>query len=743
MSDNRLIASVVLDLALEKPLDYLIPDDLKEKILPGSRVSAPVRKSSVGGTVIEIKTGSGNTNLKPIHEMTGEPALTKDLLQLAHWMAGYYSTHLQSILRMMLPASVRRDDGHQTQWFVSRLKTREELIIIIPELRAKAPIQAALLEMLLKVKKGMLLTELLEKTKASRSSVDALAKKKWISLEKIRIDRSPLEGEEYFLTSPKELNSQQRSAFEQLCQSLDQRTFHTHLIYGITGSGKTEVYLQAIEKTLAQGRSAIMMVPEIALTAQTIERFRCRFDNKISILHHRLSDGEKFDAWQNIRRGESRIVIGARSSIFCPLPDLGLIIVDEEHENSYKQSEQAPCYNARDVAVMRGKLCSATVVLGSATPSLESYHNAIKGKYTLSTLSIRADQARLPKITLVDMRKEYEKAKNFTSFSDTLLDATAKRLERGEQVIYFLNRRGYHTMLLCKQCGLSVKCSQCDTSMTFHLGDNCLSCHLCGDKHSPSLRHCPSCKQESTMKFRGVGTEHIERSLHAIFPEIRTLRIDADTTKHKGSHQRLLREFGTGKADVLIGTQMIAKGLHFPEVTLVGVLNCDSSLNIPDFRAAENSFQILSQVGGRAGRGAVEGEVIIQTSIPENSVIQHAANNNFEAFFKEELETRKIFNYPPFSQLAKITFSGAVAENVAQHAEAFQKAMRSQLPSAFDFFPVIPSGHAKVKNKFRFQFIVRGPSVNPISAAYQRSKTALANKAIAQNIDVNPYSTFF
>jgi primosomal protein N' (replication factor Y) len=425
------------------------------------------------------------------------------------------------------------------------------------------------------------------------------------------------------------------------------------------------------------------------------------------------------------------------------VPNLGLIIVDEEHEQSYKQSEDSPCYQARDVAVMRGRLSNSCVILGSATPSLESYYNALSGKYTLSQLQKRADAASLPKVRIVDMRIEYQKAQGYTNFSNPLLDGIKKRQEQGEQTILFLNRRGYHTTLLCPTCQTSVRCNHCDVSLTFHYNDNVLSCHLCGYSLSPPPKNCPSCKSPDPMKFRGVGTEQIERSLHAIFPDIRTLRIDADTTKHKGSQQKLLREFGTGKADVLIGTQMIAKGLHFPEVTLVGVLNCDSSLNIPDFRASETSFQLMTQVAGRAGRGAVAGEVIIQTCMPDNTTILLASQQNFEAFYEGETAVRKLFNYPPFQQMAKINFSGVDQKQTEIYAQTVYQRVRQSLPKEFETHPVLPAGYVKVKDLYRYQFLIRGPSIYPISHVLDPIRMEKKPDKIKMFIDINPSSTFF
>jgi primosomal protein N' (replication factor Y) len=625
-----------------------------------------------------------------------------------------------------------------------RKQTREQLKEVCETIRNKHSAQAAVLDEMLLVKKGILLSELLEKTGGSRSPVDTLAAKGYLLVEPVRIDRSPLIGEEYLLTKPKILSAEQQEAFTKIAHSLEAGIFQTHLLYGITGSGKTEVYLQAIEKALQMQKSAIMLVPEISLTAQTIERFKSRFPDNIAILHHRLSHGERFDEWHKIRRGEARIVIGARSAVFSPVPNLGLVIVDEEHEQSYKQQEESPCYHARDIAVMRGKIAQATVLLGSATPSIESYYNAIKGKYVLSLLKKRAESSLLPSVTIVDMKREFEKAKGFTNFSELLLNEIEKRLTTGEQTILFLNRRGYHTTLTCPSCQTAIKCPHCSLALTFYYSRNSLSCHLCDFTISPPPSTCPNCKKDTPMKFQGVGTELIERSLHAIFPDIRTIRIDADTTKHKGSHQKLLRDFGTGKADVLIGTQMIAKGLHFSEVTLVGVLNGDASLNIPDFRSSEIAFQLMTQVAGRAGRGITQGKVIIQTHIPDNSTIQLASQQNYTAFFEEEISSRELFNFPPFSSMVKLNFSGSNEKETLEFSQIFRSKLQTNLPEIFVLSPVIPSGHAKVKDRFRFQFLVRGPS---IYAANQAIKTTLQRTSIPHGmkllVDVNPLTTFF
>lgn len=738
-------ASVVLDVSIGKTLDYGMGADEAAIVKRGMRVEVPIRGHMRPGYVFEVKEAPDFTPVKPLGRVVPEAGvIAEDLFELALWMAKYYCCPLRDALKAVLPASVRGGTQHKQQLYVMRAKTKDELREVCVQLRGKHNAQAAVLEAMLPVKKGILLTELLEITGGSRSPVDALAKKGMLTVDIVRVDRSPLMNEEYFQTKEKKLNPDQEEALGKITATLDSNVFGTHLLYGVTGSGKTEVYLQAISHALKQGRGAIMLVPEISLTAQTIERFRSRFEGHIAILHHRLSSGERYDEWHKIQRGEAKIVIGARSAIFSPVARLGLIIVDEEHEHSYKQSDDMPCYNARDVAVMRGKMGSCAVILGSATPSLESYYNAKSGKYILSKLTARADAASMPQVTIVNMAHEYDKAKGFTSFSDQLLEGIKKRQQVGEQTILFLNRRGYHTTLFCGQCSEAVRCNHCDAALTFHKHEDKLSCHLCGFTLSPPPRQCPKCKGNAPMKYRGVGTEQIQKALHAILPDIRTIRIDADTTRHKGSHQRLLRDFGTGKADVLIGTQMIAKGLHFPEVTLVGVLNSDASLNIPDFRASETVFQLITQVAGRAGRGAVAGEVLIQTCMPDNLTIQLAARQDFEAFYEEEVAIRKLFAYPPFTSMAKITFSGKVSPKVLKTAQEFRQGLIPLLPPEFELNPVLPSGHAKVKDNFRFQFLIRGPGIYPLNRAItQVLEKGELPSAVKAHIDINPTSTYF
>lgn len=732
--ENPRFAAVYVDVALDQLLDYAVPPPFAKELKPGVRVKVPLQGRSCSGTIIELKKETSFKNLQTIQ--TIDAAIPPDLLELGLWLSQYYCAPFFKIVKLLLPPPIRKGMEEKKQLLVKSLLSRPELAEVCAKKRGS---QATVLETVLKHPQGILLTELLEKAEASRSPVETLVKSGILSLAPITIDRSFALEHDFFPTKSKTLNSEQAAALEKIVKSLEEGRFETHLLYGVTGSGKTEVYLQAIEKTLAQGKSALFLVPEIALTSQTVERLRSRFQEKVAILHHRLSDGERRDTWQKIREGTLSLVVGPRSALFSPLKNLGLIVVDEEHDGAYKQTDEAPCYHARDAAVMRGKICNATLILGSATPSLESYANALKGKYTLSALTIRADHAHLPTVQIIDMRKEFEKAKGFTLFSDALLTALKKRLEVGEQTLLFLNRRGFHTSAVCQLCSHTMKCPHCSLSLTFHKGQNILACHLCGYELAPP-RQCPGCQADDSFKFKGIGTELVEKSLYALFPEIRTLRLDADTTRHKGSHDKMFKQFRAGKADVLIGTQMIAKGLHFPSVTLVGVLNTDGALQIPDFRAAEQTFQLITQVAGRAGRSTLKGEVILQTQLPSHSIIQHAASLDYPAFFQEEIEVRKLFNFPPACHLVKLTFSSQKEEAALAYAEKIRSTLIQALPANYELHPVSACGYAKIKDYFRFQCLVKGASTRPITQILRGLKR---HPQVHLLIDVDPLSTFF
>lgn len=735
-------ASVILEVSVGKTLDYIIPEPLRGHVVRGSLVEVPLRGKLNRGYVECVKPESAFAKVLPIQRLIGStPPLTEDLFAIALWMAKYYICPLGRVIKTMLPAGVRENVELKEQYYVMRAVTRDEMRNRIPEIRQRAPQQAEILEVMLQVKKGILHSELLEKANAPASSVKSLVEKGMLLIDIVRSDRSPLIGQEYFQAKPKELRDEQKAALDAVKEALSAKKFETHLLFGVTGSGKTEVYMQAIDMTLKQGRQVIVLVPEIALTEQTIERFKSRFSCPIAVLHHRLSQGERAHSWERMRRGEMPIVIGARSAIFSPMPALGLIIVDEEHEHSYK-SDESPHYSARDVAIMRGLQNNAVVLLGSATPQLESYHNALQGKYKLHKLTNRGT-ASLPAVITVDMKREFEKNKGPTTFSDLLLSKIEERKKKGEQTILFLNRRGYHTLLSCQSCGNPIICPHCDAKVTFHRLKQTVACHLCGLETKPP-EMCPECHATQMIKYQGVGTEKVEVMLKAIFPELRTLRVDADTTRHKGSLEMLLQDFRSGKAELMIGTQMIAKGLHFPEVTLVGVLNADASLNIPDFRAQEQVFQLITQVAGRAGRGFAPGEVIVQTLLPEHSVIQHATKQDYEAFYKEECETRKLFDFPPYSRLAKFRFTGPDEQEVQKNALLYLEALKKELPETFVCHPVLPCGHVKIKDQYRYQFLVRGAVAGPVQRAVEKVERELKlPSTIVKSIDIDPSSIFF
>ncbi len=731
-------ASIVLDDNIDTPLDYLIPEGLE--VRPGVRVEVPLKNFFRKGFVLEIKSFSAVANVKPIKAVLSEELISKELFSLALWMAKYYCSSLSKVFRCMVPPSIKKEIKPKSQIFLSLNKSKKETLHFCQQLLAKNPLQSQILELLLKAKKGLFLTDLLKITNSSKSPVDSLVNKRIIKSTHVLANDDFLLSHEYFKRGPKLLNSEQQTALNKIKQTIVSSKFEVHLLHGVTGSGKTEVYLQAIQKALDLNKSSIMLVPEIALTSQTIERFKSRFDEKIAILHHRRSHGERYDAWQQILKGEVKIVIGARSAVFCPLKNLGLIIVDEEHDPSYKQSEEAPSYHGRNIAIMRGKFSSAAVVLGSATPSLESYYNAAKNKYILSTLSSRATSSPLPNVTIVDMKLENNKS---SYFSEKLLSSIKSRYEKGEQTILFLNKRGYSSFLTCKSCGHVMKCLHCDISLTFHKKENILSCHSCDYKTSPQ-KSCPLCQNSESIHYKGFGTEHVEASLRAIFPEIRTLRVDRDTTGQKNSHERLFKEFKAGKADVLIGTQMIVKGLHFPSVSLVGVLNSDGALNIPDFRASESIFQLITQVAGRAGREEIEGEVIIQTYMPSSPTILKASKQDYLGFYLSEIENRKLFDYPPFCNLIKLVFSGKDEKQTLQSAELFRQNLIKNLTSDDKIHPLVPSGHAKIKDNYIFQFLIRSKKILDLSQKIAQIKN---NFKMPSNvdlfIDVDPISTYF
>ncbi len=737
--NTLLFTNVILDQGIDKPLAYSIPENLINIVKPGMRVEVPLMNQKRKATVLSISKRAAYPNCKPISKILSDKViLSPDLLYLADFIHNYYACSYRKVFKMMIPSVYRQETKEKKQLFLKLLPSKIEAKEMCISLREKHPKQAHVLDFMLQSPKGILLTELLEKTKTSLSPVESLIKKNILQKQTIQIDRSSLDHFEFFQTKDKTLNPEQKMALDSITNTLEKNTFAPHLIYGVTGSGKTEVYLQAIKKARSMNKSVLMLVPEISLTTQTIERFRSRFEEKMVILHHRLSDGEKIDAYHQILDGKISIVIGARSAIFTPLQNLGLIIVDEEHEGSFKQTDEMPTYNGRDLSVLRAKHLNATVILGSATPSMESFYLAKKGSYALHTLSKRASTATLPKVHVIDMKTEYEKNSGFTLFSSMLISKMHERIKKGEQVLLFLNRRGYHSTVTCKACAEVIKCPHCDVSLTFHRNDNHLSCHICQYALCPPPRNCKSCKAENELQFRGAGTEQIQRAIHALIPDVRTTRMDADTTRHKGSHEKLFKQFRSGKADVLIGTQMVAKGLHFPNVTLVGVLNADQSLHIPDYRSSEQVFQLLTQVSGRAGRGDIKGEVIIQTSMPDHPTIKLAASADYDAFYESEIASREMFSFPPYTHLIKLLFKGPIEKDIVEFAKLTYEGLLAKLPRDYTLYPPIAASLSKVKDNYRYKLLIKGNKVMPLTALLQSIETP---KNIRLLIDVDPLYT--
>jgi primosomal protein N' (replication factor Y) (superfamily II helicase) len=737
-------ASIILDNNIEKLLEYAIPEELFHLAKKGSRVEVPLKNFKSKGYIFEIKSKTNLTKIKSILNVISKEVVSDDLFSLIVWMAKYYCVSIERIMRSIIPTAIRKDIKQKTNILLTCGKSKADLVKLCQNLRKKSPTQAHIIELFLKNKGGIYLKDLLSTTKVSKSPIDSLIKKKVLLSKKINFDETDnLIDEHYFLTKPKKLSDEQEIAFNKIKYSIENNLFQTHLIYGITGSGKTEIYMQAIQQAIDLNKTVIMLVPEVALTGQTIERLKARFKDKIAILHHKRSHGQRSLAWSDIIGKKAPIVVGARSAVFSPSKNLGLLIVDEEHDSSYKQTQEAPTYHAKNIAIMRAKLCNATVILGSATPSLESYKNALDKKFILSTLKKRPNDAKLAQVQIVDMKHQIKTMGFFSYFSDVLLDKIKKRFEKGEQTLLFLNKRGFHSYMLCTNCSSQIKCPHCDIALTFHKKENILSCHLCNHQITPT-KTCPSCKSDSCLKFKGTGTELIQASLNKIFPQIRTLRIDRDTTSQKHSHDKLLKEFRSGKADVLIGTQMIVKGLHFPSVTLVGVLNSDGALNIPDFRSGETVFQLITQVAGRAGRSYLPGEVVIQTFMPDNSIIKFASKQDYDGFYEQEIQARDYFNYPPFSQIVKFVFSGKCENDVINICSNFRATIIKKLTNDFNIHPTIPCGHAKIKDHFRYQFLIRGKKINLLTNIINQTKKEFTiPSSINFLVDIDPLSTFF
>lgn len=760
-------AQVIVDvptMQTDQPYTYLVPDEWQAVIECGMRVEVPFGEGNrhIQGFVTALPTELAESTLSLkslIRVIDLAPVVNQELLQLADYMKDVTFSFKINCLQTMLPAAMKAayqkkfvllDEDHpvketyfsqsnEIDWdvieaagaltifkrlreqsivelrylvkekvnkkmirYVKSLVTTENYFVFKEQLRPNALRQHQLLEQL-KTTPRETVTFYREKELLS-THLKTAEKNGWLSFEEVESYRDPFENHDFPKTLPWQLNTEQQQAVSRILAAEAQGEATTFLLEGITGSGKTEVYLQSIAEILNKGKTAMMLVPEIALTPQMVQRFKSRFGKAVAVLHSGLSQGEKYDEWRKIERGEAQVVVGARSAVFAPLQKIGLIIIDEEHEATYKQ-EDTPRYHARDLAIWRSQYHHCPVILGSATPSLESRARAQKKRYELLYLTQRAhENAQLPSVTIVDLKEEYAQ-KNTSTFSRLLQEKISNRLQQKEQIVLLLNRRGYSSFMMCRDCGYVLPCPNCDISLTLHMDVKKMRCHYCG--HQENIpKKCPDCQGEK-IRYYGTGTQKVEEELQERFPSARILRMDVDTTRKKGAHEKILKAFEEQEADILLGTQMIAKGLDYPNITLVGVLNADTALNLPDFRSSERTFQLLTQVSGRAGRGAKPGEVIVQTFNPEHHSIVLAQAQDYEAFYQQEMILRHQSGYPPFYFTVKITISHPAEQVVAKKSYQIAEQLKNGLSPESRILGPTPSGIARIKNRYYYQIILK------------------------------------
>lgn len=798
-----MIAKVIVDVAsksVDFKFDYLIPERLVSVIQPGIRVVVPFGPRTIQGYVMEVTTQPDSkldiSKLKNIIEVKDiKPELTPELIALSEWMSTTHVIKRISMLEVMLPSAIKakykkafmlKDDTELTSELIERFDKNgfyyykdaqknndiaslmsllqagiiEEKTILSQNVTKKTKRAVRIIdgfnpdEVLAKLEKYIKQYDLyaflseeqhktiflsdIEDIGFSKSSLDGLVKKGYVEKYDAIVERDPFKDRVFEQESKRQLTIDQQRAYSAINEKIVNQEQATFLLHGVTGSGKTEVYLQTIEDVLNQGKQAMMLVPEIALTPQMVLRFKRRFGDDVAVLHSGLSNGERYDEWQKIRDGRAQVSVGARSSVFAPFKNLGLIIIDEEHESTYKQ-EDYPRYHAREIAQWRSEYHHCPVILGSATPCLESYARAEKGVYHLLSLPNRVNQQALPNIDIVDMRTELTEG-NRSMFSKDLREAIQLRLDRQEQVVLFLNRRGYASFMLCRDCGYVPQCPNCDISLTYHKTTDLLKCHYCGYQETPPNK-CPNCESEHIRQV-GTGTQKVEELLQQEFEGARIIRMDVDTTSKKGAHEKLLTEFERGNGDILLGTQMIAKGLDYPNITLVGVLNADTMLNLPDFRASERTYQLLTQVAGRAGRHEKVGQVIIQTYNPDHYSILDVQKNDYLTFYRQEMEYRKLGKYPPYYYLINFTISHKEMKKVMAASQHVHKILLQHLSDKALVLGPSPAALARINNEFRFQILVKYKSEPGLLQAIQYLDDYYHEKFIqeklALKIDINP-----
>lgn len=728
------IASIALNLPLHDSLDYLIPKELTHRIQIGTRVEVPLGRRRLVGICIGLKGESEIKKLREILRVLDEdPVLTPSLLALARFVATYYCCSLGEALGACLPAPVRnakRGTPSKGEAILTLTRPRKEIEAYLNDLSPRLARQAETLRFLLQSEGPVPQREVIKRTfLTNRSPIETLIKNGLVSREHLAPETGlAFPGTGTSTSSPGEenpksdgvppikgpiLSAEQSLALEHVVQRVRAGTYRTILVLGVTGSGKTELYLRSIREVLDRGKKAIVLLPEIALTPQTVSRFAERFEH-IAVLHSNLSDRERLLQWRAIRKGKADVVIGARSAVFAPVDPLGMIIVDEEHEPSYKQ-QSSPRYQARDLAIVRAEQSEAIVLLGSATPSLESFENARRGKYDLVMLRERIGGRPLPPVEIVDIGKEHAEQKRFALLSRRLHSLMTKTLDRGEQVLLFLNRRGFSTIVRCKRCGRVESCEMCEITLTYHQSMNRLRCHYCGLETLPPPA-CPDCEMPG-MSYLGLGTEKIEDEIGRLFPNVPTARMDSDSMQGIGVYERTLDAFRKEEIQILIGTQMIAKGHDFPKVTLVGILMADSGLHLPDFRAAERTFQLVAQAAGRSGRGSQPGRVILQAYSVDHYSLLCGSSQDYGKFAETEIEHREVAGYPPFGKLGRIVVRSKSKEAAEAKAQAIRQLLSNRTGGEHGLSLLGPAPLFRLRGEFRFHLLVKAKEARPVLGA--------------------------
>ncbi|HBA87384.1 MAG TPA: primosomal protein N' [Geobacter sp.] len=740
------IVEVAIPLPLEGSFHYVMPAHLSPLSLPGKRVLVPFGRRKVTGYLLGDAEPAAGELREILDILDEEPLFTPAELEFYRWIAGYYLHPLGEVIKMALPAGINVVSRYRCETAEDGTPVLREFLAGGKRVRTErifAPVDGAegrprgkgleILEYLREIGECSA-AELRKRFGNCAPQLQRLVALDCARFTEREVYRDPFRAQSYEHDAPLALNQSQAAAFERLKEALSCGVFSPFLLHGVTGSGKTEVYLQTISEALRAGRSALVLVPEIALTPQLVGRFKRRFDCGIAVLHSGLSDGERYDEWRRIRRGEASIVIGARSALFAPLERVGVIVVDEEHEGSYKQSEGVR-YNARDLALVRGKFAQAVVILGSATPLVTSYHAAMNGRLQYLHLPERVRELPMPETVMLDARGQKGE-----TFLKPLVDAMWENLDAGGQTLLFLNRRGFATYLVCESCGHVLRCPNCAVTLTYHRIKGRHVCHYC-DYSIVAPAVCPHCK-EGAITLLGRGTERVEEQVQQLLPEARVSRMDRDTTKGKGGHARVLKELEDGSVDILIGTQMIAKGHDFPGVTLVGVLSADASLNLPDFRSAERTFQLVTQVMGRAGRGDKPGRVLVQTLAPEHYALTYAVAHDYEGFYREEIAFREDVGYPPFAHLASLTFSSVAAgqgEASSEEAALLLGKIKRECRLRVEILGPVTAPLGKVRGRFRWQILLKGRERAELHRLLRHFRTGFSHPSTVRlTVDVDP-----